>query len=336
MLTIPGAPFSTGLDSLVLGTEQTNTSLVYGDESILKVFRRLPRAQPGPRGEHRARRLGSPHVAEPFGWVEARLEGVPTILAILSRFLRLASDGWSLAATSVRDLYALATARVTACGPARRAATSPARLPARRRHRPGACRPEHAFGADVLADDRARDLTEQMFRKLDLAVSAVPELARYAEMIGDAYSPRQAARPVPGAARARRLPPGPGNAHDGNRLGGARLRGRAGHPARAAPRPFLPAARRGRDAPFLRLRGQAPAHRPPGAVQPQRGRRRLGAAKRERFCAGYADAGGQDPDENDVLLRRCSWTRPCTKCCTRQGTGRPGCRFRLTHLRSSR
>ena len=37
--------FSTGLDSLVLTTEQTNTSLVYGDESILKVFRRL---SPGP------------------------------------------------------------------------------------------------------------------------------------------------------------------------------------------------------------------------------------------------------------------------------------------------
>src|SRR5712691_11373244 len=42
---IPGARFTTGLDSLVLALEQTNTSLVYGDESILKVFRRLA---PGP------------------------------------------------------------------------------------------------------------------------------------------------------------------------------------------------------------------------------------------------------------------------------------------------
>jgi len=31
---------------------------------------------------------------------------VPTSLAILSRYLRLATDGWTLAATSVRDLYA--------------------------------------------------------------------------------------------------------------------------------------------------------------------------------------------------------------------------------------
>ena len=35
LYTISGARFSTGLDSLVLTTEQTNTSLVYGDETIL-------------------------------------------------------------------------------------------------------------------------------------------------------------------------------------------------------------------------------------------------------------------------------------------------------------
>ena len=45
MRTIAGACFETGLDSLVLGGEQSNTSLVYGEESILKVFRRL---SPGP------------------------------------------------------------------------------------------------------------------------------------------------------------------------------------------------------------------------------------------------------------------------------------------------
>jgi len=44
---------------------------------------------------------GSPQVAEPLGWIETRLEGAPTSLAILSRYLRLATDGWTLAATSV-------------------------------------------------------------------------------------------------------------------------------------------------------------------------------------------------------------------------------------------
>ncbi len=33
-------------------------------------------------------------------------DGAPTVLGILSTYLRTAADGWSLAATSVRDLYA--------------------------------------------------------------------------------------------------------------------------------------------------------------------------------------------------------------------------------------
>ena len=54
------------------------------------------------------------------------------------------------------------------------------------------------------------------------------------------------------------------------------------------------------------------------------------------FCAGYAEAGGPTRARTACCCGRCSWTRQCTKYCTRQGTGRPGCRFRLTHSRSSR
>src|SRR6202046_700347 len=82
-----GAVFEAGLDSLVLSAEQSNTSLVYGEESILKVFRRL---SPGPNPDLEVTsalaRLGSSHVAEPFGWIETRLDGVSTSLAILSRY----------------------------------------------------------------------------------------------------------------------------------------------------------------------------------------------------------------------------------------------------------
>src|SRR5215469_10348583 len=103
----PDAAIDTGLDSLVLTGEQSNTSMIFGEEAILKVFRR-PHPGPNPdleipRALHRA---GSPHVAPPLGWMETTLDGMPTVLAILSAYLRSATDGWLLAATSVRDLYA--------------------------------------------------------------------------------------------------------------------------------------------------------------------------------------------------------------------------------------
>jgi maltokinase len=95
MQKIPDTSFGTDSDSLVISSEQTNTSLVYGEESILKVFRRLA---PGPNPDLEVTtalaRLESEHIAEPLGWIETRLEGVTTSLAILSRYLRLASDGW--------------------------------------------------------------------------------------------------------------------------------------------------------------------------------------------------------------------------------------------------
>ena len=104
---MPGAEIEAGLDSLVLTGEQSNTSLVFGESAIFKVFRRVT---PGPNPDLEVAsalaRLGSSHIAEPLGWVETRMDGAPAVLAILSRYLRAASDGWSLAATSVRDLYA--------------------------------------------------------------------------------------------------------------------------------------------------------------------------------------------------------------------------------------
>src|SRR6202020_2889080 len=103
----PGAEIDTSLDSIVLTAEQSNTSLVYGEESILKVFRRVF-AGPNPDLEVTSalNLLGSQHIAEPYGSVETLMDGGTTTLAILSKYLRTATDGWTLAATRVRDLYA--------------------------------------------------------------------------------------------------------------------------------------------------------------------------------------------------------------------------------------
>src|SRR5713101_4585200 len=182
---VPGTELETGLDSLVLTGEQSNTSLVFGESAILKVFRRVT---PGPNPDLEVAsalaQLGSSHVAEPFGWVETRIDGATTVLAILSRYLRAASDGWSLAATSVRDLYATADARAAEAGgdfagEAERLGVATAQV-----HRDLA----DAFGRSVLEPEAIRELAEQMYRRLDMATATVSELARHADKIGDAYS----------------------------------------------------------------------------------------------------------------------------------------------------
>jgi maltokinase len=318
MQAMPEASFTTGLDSLVLGAEQSNTSLVFGEESILKVFRRL---SPGPNPDLEVTtalaRFGSTRVAEPLGWMETRLEGVPTSLAILSRYLRLATEGWTLAATSVRDLYATVgdqaqgdqdtgdrgtgPVRVLAAdaggdfaGEARRLGTATAEV-----HADLAA----AFGTDQLGASAVSELTEQMFRKFDLAVAAVPELAKHADMITDAYS--ELAK-LPGPFPVQRVH---GDYHLGQVLrteNGWVVLDFEGEPATPL------AQRRARSSPLRDVAGMlrsfdyAARHQLIG--HPEQAaltgaardwvRRNAGA-----FCAGYAEGGGLDPAANHVLLR---------------------------------
>jgi len=303
---MPGASFETGLDSLVLSAEQSNTSLVFGEESILKVFRRL---SPGPNPDLEVTtalaRLGSSHIAEPFGWMETRLDGVSTSLAILSRYLRLASDGWSLAATSVRDLYAMEDST----GDGVRAAEAGGDF-AGEAHRLGIATAEvhadlaEAFGTDEVGTDALGELTEQMYRKLDMAVAAVPELGRYTEMIGDAYS---SLAKLTGPFPVQRVH---GDYHLGQVL---RTTGSGWVVLDFEGEPATPLAqRRARSSPLRDVAGMlrsfdyAARHQLIGhpeqvtlnAVASDWVRRNASA-----FCAGYAEAGGPDPDANDILLR---------------------------------
>jgi len=318
MHAIPGARFDTGLDSLVLGAEQSNTSLVYGEESILKVFRRL---SPGPNPDLEVTtalaRLGSPQVAEPLGWIETRLEGVPTSLGILSRYLRLATDGWTLAATSVRDLYAavgdandrdqndMATGersgRVWAAdaggdfaGESRRLGIATAQV-----HADLAA----ALGTDQLGTDATGELTDRMFRKLDLAVAAVPELAKHVDMISDAYS--QLAK-LSGPFPVQRVH---GDYHLGQVLRtetGWVVLDFEGEPATPL------AQRRARSSPLRDVAGMlrsfdyAARHQligHPGQAVLNDAARDWVRRNASAFCAGYAEAGGLDPVANQVLLR---------------------------------
>lgn len=100
----PGAELPTGEAGRVVDAEQSNTSVRWGDASILKVYRRLS-AGPNPDLElHRAlRAAGSASVAALQGAIEGTLGGEPASYAMLQEFAAGAEDGWERATAAVRD-----------------------------------------------------------------------------------------------------------------------------------------------------------------------------------------------------------------------------------------
>jgi maltokinase len=296
----PDAGIDTGLDSLVLTGEQSNTSMLFGEDAILKVFRR-PHPGPNPdleipRALHRA---GSPHVAPPLGWMETTQGGSPTILAILSAYLRSATDGWLLAATSVRDFYASDAASAAEAGgdfaaEAHRLGEATAEV-----HRALA----ETFGAQELPPAANLDLAARMQGRLAGAVAAVPGLVPHAHKVSAAFT-ELATLDEP--LTVQRI-------HGDYHLGQA-IRTQAGWVLLDFEgEPAVPLAERRARAPamrdvagMLRSLDYAARHQLPGQAVPDRAR----AAARDWVCrnqaafrAGYAQAGGTDPGKHAVLLR---------------------------------
>ncbi|HEV7862132.1 MAG TPA: phosphotransferase [Acidimicrobiia bacterium] len=86
-----------------LGGEQSNTSLVYDDAMILKVFRRLTEGH-NPEVEVIETLAAAGFGSVPPPLASWRKDGVD--LAFLQRFLPGATDGWNIALTSLRELFA--------------------------------------------------------------------------------------------------------------------------------------------------------------------------------------------------------------------------------------
>ena len=86
----------------LLGVEQSNSSVIYDESVILKLYRRL---LDGPNPDAEVTRAladaGFDNVAEPLG--QWRMDGMD--LAVVNRFLSNGTDGFHLALTSLRDLY---------------------------------------------------------------------------------------------------------------------------------------------------------------------------------------------------------------------------------------
>lgn len=113
----PDAVLASGHPGRVLGVEQSNTSVSWGEKSILKLFRRVSVGLNPDLELHRAlRSVGSREVAALQGAIEGTLDGRPATLAMVQDFAANSADGWGMALASVRDLLAEADLRADEVG----------------------------------------------------------------------------------------------------------------------------------------------------------------------------------------------------------------------------
>jgi maltokinase len=286
--------------SLALSAEQSNTSLMFGADVLLKVFRRLqPGVNPDIEVHAALATTGGRHIAPLFGHVAATIGGETYALAMAQQFLSSATDGWALATASVRDLLAEADLHAEEAGGDF----------AGEAHRLGAAvAAVHAdlvaaFGTDTLAADEVRARVAAMRARLDAAVEAVPELAPLAPGIGDIFDElTRDPSPVP-------LQRVHGDLHLAQALRTAYgwvVIDFEGEPAASL------ADRRAMDSALRDVAGMLRSFDYAGhyrlvetGADPQLTYRsnEWSARNRDAFCAGYAAESGTDPREHGALLR---------------------------------
>ena len=289
-----------GWTSRVMSAEQSNTSIVFGDAVILKLFRRLqPGANPDIEVTKALADAGSTHIPTPVAWFDGHVGDEHTTLGLVQAFLKGASDGWAMATASVRDLFAEGDLHADEvggdfAGEAERLGAATAEVHELMR--------QTLPSRDADAGE-ARATADQLHERLDAALAVVPDLAPYAEALHATYD-GVATHPTP--VPVQRVH---GDYHLGQVLrtqDGWVLLDFEGEPARPlAERTALMSPLRD-VAGMLRSFDYAARHLladHPGETQLAYRAAEWAERNRQAFCDGYARAAGSDPRDESVLLR---------------------------------
>ncbi len=179
-----------GVTGTVMTAEQSNTSIVYGEDALLKLFRRVSDGgNPDVEVHEALTRHGSDHIARLLGWIEADWRAADGSaqhgpLGMLQAYLRTATDGWGIALASVRDLFVEQDLHPEEVGgdfaaEAERLGAATAAV-----HRDLA----DVFGSAAMSDPERSALADAMCSRLDLAVSAAPQLELYATSLRRSFT----------------------------------------------------------------------------------------------------------------------------------------------------
>jgi maltokinase len=296
----PGAKIDPDAVSLVLGGEQSNTSIVFGEQTIMKLFRIVvPGLNPDLEVTRALTEMGNLHVPALQGWIESDVEGTASTLGLLQEFLRSGTDGWALALTSVRDLFAEGDLHAGEVGGDFAAESERLGM---------ATADVHSAMAQALptgiADQHALEaLAQSMRKRLDAARIAVPGLADHAAAISAVFDALANSHEPITLQRVH------GDFHLGQVMrtdNGWVLLDFEGEPGAPI------AARTALSSPLRDVAGMLRsfdyASRYLLADQPAAAQLEYRAAEwaernRDAFCTGYAKSAGKDPREDDVLLR---------------------------------
>ncbi|MPY64939.1 maltokinase N-terminal cap-like domain-containing protein [Streptomyces spongiae] len=273
-----------GLVPRLVTSEQSNSSVVYGDTFILKLLRRIvPGTNPDLELPLMLAREGCPRVPAPAGWMTADLTSSDDsyVLGVLQPFVQGAADGWELALRELakgEDFGAEARAlgRATA-----EVHTALAR----------------ALPTVTLGRSQLELLVAGMTERLEAATQAVPALRPYAPELRSAFAALADLAAEGSTWTAQRIH---GDLHLGQCLrspgGEWSLIDFEGEPSKSLAERRMPQPVARDVAGMLRsfdyaAHSQRPAE--PGWA----------SLCRAAYCSGYAEISGSDPRTDPVLLR---------------------------------